>query len=145
MTSVGEQTWAPARTDPASVSYSLGAGSVTLDLSALRPGDGPRVIDVALSAGEVTLVVPAELTVRVEGRLGLGEITRLASRTDTSGTTLADGADLPFAYLVSPGSPSGGQPDVIVRTRLTLGTLDLVPAPSATITPALPAEVRSAP
>ena len=145
VTSVGEQRWAPARTDPASVSYALGAGSVTLDLSALRPGDGPRVIDIALSAGEVTVIVPAELTVRVEGRLGLGEITRLPSPTDTSGTTLVDGADLPFTYLVSPAATGSGQPDVVVRARVTLGSLALVPAPSATVTPALPADVRGAP
>lgn len=145
VTSIGEQTWAPARTDPASVSYSLGAGSATLDLSAIRAGDPPRVIDVALSAGEMKVVVPADLTVRIEGRLGLGEVSRLAAVTDTSGTVLVDGADLPFAYLVRPAGTSTGGPDVIVRARLTLVSLNIVPTPSATISPALAADPRTTP
>lgn len=145
VTSFGEQTWMPARTDPASVSYSLGAGSVILDLSNLRPGDGPRVIDIAVSAGEVAVVVPADLTVRIEGRMGAGEVTRSSSVKDTTRAVLVDGADFPFAYLVSPAVTTGGPTDVVVRARLSLASLNLVPAETATLAPALPADLRSTP
>jgi phage shock protein PspC (stress-responsive transcriptional regulator) len=56
-------------------SYALGAGSLRIDAErlALRPGQ-EVILDTAVTAGRVSIDVPFDVALRLEGRLGLGQV-----------------------------------------------------------------------
>jgi hypothetical protein len=72
---VGERTWTPSPTDRRT-EFALGAGEAELDLRQLDPQalDG-RPLSVDLGAGELVVLVPDDLRVRVDADVRLGEIT----------------------------------------------------------------------
>ncbi|MFL6289102.1 MAG: PspC domain-containing protein [Actinomycetes bacterium] len=53
--------------------YSLGAGSLTLDLRALDPST-PKDIDVSIGAGEVIVLLPEDVPATVNTDVGIGQI-----------------------------------------------------------------------
>ena len=83
---VGDRTWTPV---PATgtTAFELGAGEATLDLSKLAlplpltPTTGtpaatiPQRVTVEMGAGDLTIVVPEGLDVRVDASVGFGDIT----------------------------------------------------------------------
>ena len=70
---VGSQTWTPGPTDP-STEFALGAGSARLDLRQLDPADLDGPLSVDLGVGELVVLVPEDLRVRVSADVRLGEI-----------------------------------------------------------------------
>lgn len=71
-------------------SYEFAAGRATVDLRALTPADvaaaGTTTLDVEFGAGELTVLLPEDVTVDVAVELGIGRV-RIAG-TETSGVGL---------------------------------------------------------
>lgn len=116
---VGDRTWMPV---PATgtTTFQLGAGEATLDLSRLtadtaRPA--PQQVEVEMGAGDLTILVPEGLDVRVDASVGLGDITHeggVGGRTETSGTDR------------STSTVIGDQPvDVVVDAQLGIGQITI--------------------
>ena len=117
---VGERTW----TATGSATYRLGAGEAVLDLRRLDPGE-PATLDARVGFGQLTVLVPADVSARVVSDVGLGDI----SRTSLSGgrTSLTsdgrrggdddgdDDVDLHEEFVV--GNPA----DVTVELDLEVG------------------------
>ncbi len=123
---VGERVWAPTTTSlPAS--YDLAFGDARLDLTGLAdysaPGTGPEDLDVNVGVGDLVIVVPDGLDVRLENQLGAGDL-RHETRT-TAGTTevvqTRSGTDV--SYDVELG---GTTPDLVVTADLGLGAITII-------------------
>ena len=71
---VGDRTWTPALV-ATNANYRVGVGTGVLDLSGLpRQGLSEAEIPVYVGLGELKVVVPEGLTVKILGHVGLGEI-----------------------------------------------------------------------
>jgi len=67
-------------TTPAQVGreYQLGVGDLTIDLTeALRDAEGSRELSAKVGIGQLTVLVPEHVGVRVEGKAGMGQVTVL--------------------------------------------------------------------
>ena len=103
--------------------YRLGAGEVTLDLSGLEPADlaGVRApeLDAELGAGDLTVILPANLTVAWSAEVRLGEL-RVTGPTGVtrsqSGAGLDDSGGSGFA---APG------PTLSLQASVGLGQLTI--------------------
>ena len=88
VTWAGERTWAPT-TLTGTTTYQLGAGNARLDLrQATAPGatsTSPAEIDVRVGVGNLVVVVPAGVGVRVIANTGVGTIEQDPSLTVTPG------------------------------------------------------------
>jgi len=70
----GDVVWIP-ETVAELKDFELGAGDAELDLRSLDPGElTGQNVEVSLGAGELTIVVPDDLTVQVESEIGVGEL-----------------------------------------------------------------------
>lgn len=123
--SLGERVWAPTATSlPAS--YELGAGDAQLDLSGLASlpaAATPATIDVSVGAGELRIVVPDGLDVRLENQVGVGDVTHeLRSATDGI-TRLSNRSDADFTQTVTIGDAT---PALVVSTELGLGEITII-------------------
>jgi phage shock protein PspC (stress-responsive transcriptional regulator) len=118
---VGERTWQPVDQE-APQAYQLGAGEARLDLGALKP-EGPKEqpISASLSVGEMVVVVPAGVTVRVDAKVGTGE---LVTRTGTEKGTKTD--EQGGAHLQDSVTVGSGTPDAVVTADVGLGSLTIV-------------------
>jgi hypothetical protein len=71
---VGDATWTPTSVN-GDANYHLGAGDGVLDLSELpTEGLSEAKLPAYVGLGELTVIVPQDLTVEVIGHVGLGEI-----------------------------------------------------------------------
>ncbi len=127
---VGNRTWTPV---PATgtTAFELGAGEATLDLgrlAATTPTPAPSAttttptttaqrVTVEMGAGDLTILVPPGLDVRVDASVGFGDITHrggVGGNTDTSGT------DRSTSTLI------GAEPvQVVVDAQLGLGQITI--------------------
>jgi hypothetical protein len=99
---VGERRWSPATPAELERSYGLTAGDAVLDLSELRLEED-REVEVRQWMGELTVIVPSDLGVDVDARVGLGELT-VFDRRETGGgnrlrTTSIGGGEGPMLRL----------------------------------------------
>lgn len=106
----GSRDWVPTTTGD--LSYSLGVGEATLDLTALprtpRATNPPQRIKVRAGAASVRIIIPDGLEVRVDSQTDLGQIV------------------MPNGSRVENGSSSttvGDSPDVIVDVVVRLGEI----------------------
>ncbi|MER7702674.1 PspC domain-containing protein [Kitasatospora sp. NPDC097605] len=76
---VGDRTWTVATAAELQPKYSLGVGSLRLDLSGIDPTGATLATRAELGAGELTVTVPAGVTVNVRSEIGLVEV-RIAGR-----------------------------------------------------------------
>ncbi|MGW5656399.1 PspC domain-containing protein [Streptomyces humi] len=68
-------SWTPATAAQVASEYDLGTGVGTLDLTHIRVADGRTVSTAAeVSAGQLKIVVPADVTVRMRIDVGVGDI-----------------------------------------------------------------------
>jgi hypothetical protein len=115
----GERTWVPTS---ASASYSLGAGSATLDLRRLPAGDAS--VDVSIGAGELIVLLPADASVRIDGSIGAGEFD-LPGKEPQSGV----GLNMDATVFGTPSPADGPDPvtttNVDLTAQLGLGTLEV--------------------
>jgi len=120
---VGDKTWTPV---PATgtTAFQLGAGAATLDLSRLVPttpstpaATAPQRVTVDIGAGDLTIVVPDGLDVRVEASVGFGDITHQGG---VGGPTSKSGGDQDMSTVI------GDQPvHVVVDAELGLGQITI--------------------
>jgi hypothetical protein len=75
---VGDRYHAPTSLAQLQSDYTLGAGTLTLDLRQVPFPDGASTsVDVRVLMGEVLVQVPDDVEVVVEGRAGMGDVTVL--------------------------------------------------------------------
>lgn len=103
---LGERTWRAADGGD----YSLGAGQATLDLRGLRGAESARV-EASLGFGQLVVLVPTGMSVRIDSSVGLGEITAQDADLDTS----ARGGGREEQFVV------GSADDVTVELDLEVG------------------------
>lgn len=138
ITTLGVQTWMPDNsTTPAAATYKLGAGEATLNLARITSDADRMPMSAAVSMGELTVIVPAGLTVQVEASAGLGDVSERTLKpgetlpANSGGkaagtTTLGSGAQIARTLLVG-----SGDPDVVVTAKVGLGEI-LVVRPDGT-------------
>lgn len=74
---IGERTERPTTLDQTAERFELGIGQLTVDLTALpapTAGDGPTLVGARLGIGELVVIVPEGVAVRVEAKAGLGNV-----------------------------------------------------------------------
>ncbi|MGW1601216.1 PspC domain-containing protein [Streptomyces eurythermus] len=70
-----EATWKPAAVAQVRSEYDLGTGQGTLDLTRVHPSPGQTVAtDARVGAGHLKVIVPADVTVRMDLDVGVGDI-----------------------------------------------------------------------
>ncbi|UGY93184.1 PspC domain-containing protein [Streptomyces gobiensis] len=112
-TSWADTTWSPAAVADVRSSYELGSGRGVLDLSGLEVGDDQTVrTAMNVGAGELRVIVPENVTVQVDLKIGLGGY-RLPGEVNGGGAGLAD------TYSVAPRG--GGDPQGTVKLKLEVG------------------------
>jgi phage shock protein PspC (stress-responsive transcriptional regulator) len=113
---VGDASWTPALVTSAA-NYRLGAGDAVLNLGALpREGLSEAKIPVYVGIGDLKVVVPEGLTVKVVGHVGLGEILLPSDLGNGQGGT-------DFARSVVIGD---GPTEVVVDAGVGVGQLTVV-------------------
>ena len=103
---LGERTWRAADGGD----YSLGAGQATLDLRGLRGLESAQV-EASVGFGQLTVLVPTGMSVRVDSSVGLGEIS--ADDADLDGDRGGGGREEQFVV--------GSADDVTVELDLEVG------------------------
>ncbi|MHB8274270.1 MAG: PspC domain-containing protein [Dermatophilaceae bacterium] len=114
---IGDATWAPTSVTP-DANYHLGVGNGVLNLSGL-PTEGLREakIPVYVGMGDLKVVVPQGLTVKVVGHVGLGEI---LLPTD-AGRNGQGGSDVSRSVVIGDGPTQ-----VVVDAGVGIGQLTVV-------------------
>lgn len=79
---------APDRDAVLAPTYSHPVGDYTLDLSRVDPDNLGRPLRVEVGAGEVTVIVPDEVTVSASAQIGLGTIDLFGDTTDEAGARI---------------------------------------------------------
>lgn len=83
---VGDRTVVVGSVGELDSPYDLGVGSLTLDLSSLRP-DGRVEVDANVGVGELIVVVPREVRLDAVASAGLGEVDLLGDRAEGAGVS----------------------------------------------------------
>lgn len=114
---VGDATWTP--TSVTAANYHLGVGDGVLDLSGLpTAGLSEAKLPAAyVGLGELKVLVPQGLTVKVVGHVGLGEIL-LPTDTDSNGQ---GGTDVARSVVIGDGPT-----EVVVDAGVGIGQLTVV-------------------
>jgi phage shock protein PspC (stress-responsive transcriptional regulator) len=114
---IGDATWTPTLVN-ADANYHLGAGDGVLDLSGLpREGLNEAKIPAYVGLGELKVLVPEGLTVKVVGHVGLGEILL----PDDAGGSGHEGTDITRSVVIG-----AGPTEVVVDAGVGLGQLTVV-------------------
>ena len=117
---IGDDTWTPTSV-AADANYHLGVGSGVLNLSEL-PTEGLSEVKIPayVGLGELKVVVPQDLTVKVVGHVGLGEIV-LPGDAGSSGQGGSDGSDVSRSVTIGDGPT-----EVVVDAGVGIGQLTVV-------------------
>jgi hypothetical protein len=94
----GDRTYNPRSVADIAGRYELGAGTVTLDLSAVDFADHDVVTSGRVGVGQLQVIVPAGVDVTVRAHSGIGEVNVFGVQDNGSGvsrTLTDDGADGP--------------------------------------------------
>ena len=78
---IGDRTWEPSAVDAGP--FALGMGSAQLDLSDIP--DGSSGVDASVGMGDLLILVPDDVTVLLDGSVGLGEITVFGETSNGGG------------------------------------------------------------
>lgn len=111
--STGDVTWVPTSS---SESFELGAGSARLDLGSLPTGDVD--LDVSMGAGELIVIVPADMQVEIDSTIGAGEIRVPGERPQS-------GIGLDSSRTVTPVGGTTATTTVSLTSNIGLGTLEV--------------------
>jgi phage shock protein PspC (stress-responsive transcriptional regulator) len=114
---VGNATWAPTSV-AADTSYNLGVGNGVLDLSGLpKEGLSGARLPAYVGLGDLKVIVPEGLTVRVVGHVGLGEILS----PDDAGGDGQGGTDVDRSVVIG-----AGPTEVVVDAGVGVGQVTVV-------------------
>ena len=81
---VGERTFRPASTADLRQEYRMAIGRLTVDLTSLE-GTTISDVEISLGIGQVVVILPDEVSVRVEGDAGAGQVMILGSEQNGLG------------------------------------------------------------
>jgi len=114
---IGDATWTPTSVT-GDANYQLGVGNGVLNLSGL-PTDGlsEAKIPAYVGMGELKVVVPQDLTVKVVGHVGLGEILL----PNDAGNSGQGGTDVSRSIVIGDGPT-----EVVVDAGVGIGQLTVV-------------------
>jgi hypothetical protein len=111
---VGDREYRPRTLAELDTPYRLAAGDLTVDLGELDlTGTSTRVV-ASVGAGALTVVVPADVAVEVEGEVGAGELRVLDRRDDGLGLD---------RRVVETGGEGAGR--LVLRARVGMGELEV--------------------
>jgi len=79
---VGEARWVPADTEELREEYHFGAGDAVLDLRELDLSSGYREVTATVGAGNLSVHVPDDVAVDVQGRAAAGDVEVFGRRAD---------------------------------------------------------------
>ncbi len=115
---LGERTWRPATVADLRSEYRLGIGDGHLDLTRLDLTDAGVVrVEVRQGVGDLTVVIPDDVVVRIDADVRAGDLRLPDSPT-------ADGTDLSERVVVPQGS-SPGSAVLVVDAELGLGSMEV--------------------
>ena len=118
---VGDATWKPAAVSSAA-DYHLGVGNGVLDLGRLpTEGLSEASLPAYVGLGELKVIVPEGLTVRVVGQVGLGEILLPGETQNDAGNGGQGGTDVSRSVTVGDGPT-----EVVVDAGVGIGQLTVV-------------------
>jgi hypothetical protein len=113
----GDATWAPTSVS-GDANYQLGVGNGVLNLSGLpTEGLSEAKIPAYVGMGELKVVVPQDLTVKVVGHVGLGEILL----PNDAGSSGQGGSDVSRSVVIGDGPT-----EVVVDAGVGIGQLTVV-------------------
>ncbi|MBY8845226.1 PspC domain-containing protein [Streptomyces sp. SP2-10] len=99
-----ETSWKPAAAAEVRSGYDLGTGRGTLDLTRVRPAEGQTVTaDARVGAGQLKVIVPADVAVRMDIDVGLGDIRLPGDRGKDVDVQPAQHKDVTLAPAVGAG------------------------------------------
>lgn len=104
--------------------FRLGAGEAVLDLRR-APTTTQRVLSARVGIGELTVLVPAGLTVEIRPDIGLGQVREEGDAVADRGA-VQDGPNLNDVLVVGPP----GTPDVILNVNIRAGELEVRHVPA---------------
>jgi phage shock protein PspC (stress-responsive transcriptional regulator) len=114
---IGDATWAPTSVS-GDANYQLGVGDGVLNLSGLpTEGLSEAKIPAYVGMGELKVVVPPDLTVKVVGHVGLGEILL----PNDAGNSGQGGSDVSRSVVIGDGPT-----EVVVDAGVGIGQLTVV-------------------
>jgi phage shock protein PspC (stress-responsive transcriptional regulator) len=85
---VGDEHYVPANPAELRQEYRLLGGRLVLDLTELRAGPQPMRIDASVALGQLVVILPADASITLDGRVGAGDMVVFA--TQHTGTSLID-------------------------------------------------------
>lgn len=115
----GERTWAPTTVTNTS-RYSMGAGDATLDLTRLEAPTRVTTVTAKASVGELRIVVPDGLDVRVNAHVDGGEITTDYPFDSPASESRVGGMDRSRTFTYGTGTPK-----LIVDAELGYGEITI--------------------
>ena len=115
---IGQRTWSPTTVQQLHARYRLAVGDSELDLSRLDlTNAGRQRVEIRQGAGDMTVVIPDGVVVRIDADVNAGEI-RLPGRTPMNGTDLAD-------RVVVPEGSAPSAAVLVVDAHLGVGSLEV--------------------
>ncbi len=115
---VGDRTWRPTSVEQLRSEYRLGIGDAELDLSQLDLSTaGRQRVAVRQGVGDLTIIVPDGVVVRIDADVQAGEI-RLPDMPSNDGTDLSE-------RVVVPEGSSPASAVLVVDAELGLGSLEV--------------------
>lgn len=119
---VGDATWKPTSVS-STANYHLGVGDGVLDLGNLpTEGLSEARIPAYVGLGELKVIVPQGLNVKVVGHVGLGEILAPGEAQNGAGNGGQRGSDVSRTVPVGDGGPT----EVVVDAGVGVGQLTVV-------------------
>jgi hypothetical protein len=115
--SKGEVRWTPVNAEQLESSYRIDIGNAVLDLSAVNFAGRQESIDVGVGAGNLTLLLPANVDVRLEAKVDVGN-------ADVLGTKW-NGVGQPTHYFNDDGADGAGGGRLTVRANVDVGNLEV--------------------
>ncbi|QXJ22162.1 PspC domain-containing protein [Actinomadura graeca] len=115
----GDVEWRPTDTSRTNQEYKVGFGQGTLDLTALPLTPGQQVtIEAGILVGELRVVVPRSARVRLDARIGLGDL-RVEMRTTS-------GPNARVRRVLEPEGPAvSNPPEIVLRIRGKVGDVEV--------------------
>ncbi|WP_329090164.1 MULTISPECIES: PspC domain-containing protein [unclassified Streptosporangium] len=115
----GDFNWRPATLSEVARSYSVGVGEGRLDLGDLVLPPGSRtIVDVSVSVGEVSVILPATARIEVNGSTRFGDI-----KIDH---VVEGGADIEHSKILEPEvPPKGDVATIVLNIKAGIGDVEV--------------------
>ncbi|MDO5699550.1 MAG: PspC domain-containing protein [Dermatophilus congolensis] len=120
----GTVSFVPTSAEQLAQGQRLGVGEMTVDLTRMSPAELQALdnhpLDLSLGMGDMTLIVPASASIRVQPQVGMGDVSVIDLR-DPAGNT----SDSATGGNQAPIQLGMGSPDVVVTADIGMGALKI--------------------